>query len=215
MRTAEYWGIIGYEEALCRQKTLVRAVARGAADVLVFCEHPLTVTMGRASRKESILFSRQDLLKRGFSLCSADRGGDVTLHAPGQMVAYPVINLKASGRDIRSYLKNLEQVAIDFLQGFGIVAKGSSQGATDSEVPRGVWVGRKKIASIGIGVSQWVTFHGMALNVNNDLDAFRVIRPCGLDVRMTSVKEVLGRSLDMAAAQERFLESFSKVFGHA
>ncbi len=198
-------GCISYGDALLRQKEQVRIVAAGGADVLFVCEHPLTITLGRKTKQENIFFPEAELVRLGYSIVKADRGGDVTLHMPGQLVAYPIIGLKRNGRDIISYLHQLEQAVVDFLESFGIVAKGDDE-------RRGVWIGRDKVASIGIGVSRWVTFHGVAINVTNDLSAFRVIRPCGLNVRMTSVEATTGIKIDRALAVSRLTQSFQKVF---
>ena len=198
-------GLIEYTKALEVQKDLVRGVQAGGEDVLLLCEHPATLTLGRATRPQNILAPREELVRRGVAVAEADRGGDVTLHAPGQLVAYPVMDLKRRGRDLGAYLRKLEQASVDFLADFGIVAQGD-----DSR--RGVWAGRAKIASIGIGVSRWVTYHGVGVNVTTDLTLFRLIRPCGLDVAMTSVKELTGRAPAMADAAEGFVQHFSRIF---
>jgi lipoyl(octanoyl) transferase len=174
------WGEVSYQEAYLRQKKLVTEVAAGAQDVVILCEHPRTITLGRKTKEENLLLPRAMLEEMKFHVVAIDRGGDVTLHAPGQLVVYPIINLSRAKQGLKGYLQNLEQVAVDLLSDFGIVARGD-----DSF--RGVWVGSRKIASIGIGLSRWVTYHGLALNVTNDLSDFNVMRPCGLDVRMTSV----------------------------
>ncbi len=198
-------GCISYGDALLRQKEQVRIVATGGADTLFLCEHPLTITLGRKTKQENIFFPEAELVRLGYSIVKADRGGDVTLHMPGQLVAYPIIGLKRKGQDIISYLHQLEQAVVDFLESFGIVAKGDDE-------RRGVWIGRDKVACIGIGVSRWVTFHGVAINVTNDLSAFRVIRPCGLDVRMTSLEAATGIKIDRALAVSHLAQSFQKVF---
>lgn len=164
----------------------------------------MTLTLGRSAHRQNIIASPHELLFRGVKLISADRGGDVTLHAPGQLVAYPVMDLKTMGRDLGVYLQKLEQTCVDFLLDFGIVAQGD-------EDRRGVWVGRCKIASIGIGVSRWVTYHGVGLNVSTDLGLFRLIRPCGLDVAMTSVKKLTGQAPSMAVAAGKFADHFLRV----
>ena len=199
-------GLVAYEEAFKRQKEIVREVVSGAPDTLVLCEHPAVITWGRMSHEQNLLFSRQDLSARGIAVIPVDRGGDVTLHAPGQLVIYPIINLKRAKLGLRDYLKNLEQVAVDFLRDFDIVAQGDDN-------RRGVWVSGRKAASIGVGVSKWVTYHGMGLNVSTDLDLFRLIRPCGLDVRMTSIEALKGSAPSMTEASKRFAQHFQKVFG--
>jgi lipoate-protein ligase B len=198
-------GIIGYEEAFQLQKDYVREVKAGAEGVLLLCEHPVTLTLGRTYHQQNILTPEDELVRRGVTVVLADRGGDVTLHAPGQLVAYPILDLKTMGRDLGTYLRKLEQASVDFLLDFGIVAQGD-------DGRRGVWVGRAKIASIGIGVSHWVTYHGVALNIMTDLELFKLIRPCGLDVAMTSVKKLTGQAPSMAVAAEKFSHHCLRVF---
>lgn len=198
-------GLIEYTKALELQKDLVRGVKAGGEETLFLCEHPATLTMGRASHPQNVLAPHDELVRRGVAVVEADRGGDVTLHAPGQLVAYPILDLKTRGRDLGVYLARLEQASVDFLLDFGIVAQGDKD-------RRGVWVGRSKIASIGIGVSRWVTYHGVGLNMTTDLALFRFIRPCGLDVAMTSVKEITGQAPAMSTAAEKFTRHFLRVF---
>lgn len=198
-------GCVSYDEALLKQKAQLGVVIGGGEDVFFMCEHPLTMTLGRKAKRESVFLSEAELRELGYSVFKADRGGDVTLHMPGQLVVYPIIQLKRRGWDIISYLHKLEEAVVDFLQSFGIVAKGD-------DGRRGVWIGSHKVASIGIGVSRWVTFHGVAINVSNDLDFFRVIRPCGLDVHMTSVQAVLGVKIDQQMAMVALKRSLRKVF---
>jgi lipoate-protein ligase B len=198
-------GLMEYERGLQLQKEFVREVAAGAPGVLLLCEHPVTLTLGRTYHQQNILATHDELVSRGVAVVAADRGGDVTLHAPGQLVAYPILDLKTMGRDLGIYLRKLEQASVDFLLDFGIVAQGDDD-------RRGVWVGRSKIASIGIGISHWVTYHGVGLNIMTDLELFKLIRPCGLDVTMTSLKKLTGRSPSMAVAAEKFAYHCLRVF---
>ena len=201
----EHWGIIDYQTAWLRQKKLVAEVVSGAEDVLVICEHPCVITLGRQAHEQNLLLSRSGFQEKGVLVLNVDRGGDVTLHAPGQMVIYPIINLKRAGMGLKKYLINLEQVVVAFLAGFGIVANGD-------ENRRGVWVGNKKIASIGIGVSRWVSFHGIGLNMATDMSLFRLIRPCGLSVEMTSVSELLHKRVSVSETRNLFEEQFACTF---
>ena len=199
-------GIIDYKKAYVLQKKYVEEVLNGSDQMLIFCEHPIVVTMGRLAKEDNVLFSKDILRERGIEVVSIDRGGDVTLHTEGQLVAYPVFDLSVHGKDLRKYLYKLEQVVIDLLSDFDIVASRLS-GKT------GVWVDDKKIASIGIGVRKWVSFHGLALNVNTDLKQFSMINPCGLDVSMTSVAQVLGSNIEISKVKKGLIDHFFEQFG--
>ena len=198
-------GLIDYQEAYALQKESVDRVLRGGLQEILLCEHPAVLTLGRLANEKNLLVGPQVLLRKGIKVLPVDRGGDVTLHAPGQLVVYPILDLNCQGRDLRSYLQMLEQVAIDFLNSFDIVA---------SRFPSqtGVWVGEKKIVSIGIGVRKWISFHGLAVNVNTDLRLFSVIKPCGLNVAMTSMREIKGRVFDMVTVKARMAEYLCRTF---
>jgi lipoyl(octanoyl) transferase len=198
-------GRISYQEAYQIQKETVNRVLKGGPQTVFLCEHPAVLTLGRMAKESHLLASREDLKKQKINVISIDRGGDITLHAPGQLVVYPILDLNGVGRDLRAYLRKLEQVAIDLLDGFGIVAS-RFLGQT------GVWVDDKKIASLGIGVRRWISFHGLAININTDLNLFRLIKPCGLDVEMTSLSALKGQPLDMDEIKTRTLKSFQNVF---
>jgi lipoate-protein ligase B len=202
----EDWGLIGYLEAYQRQKDLVNRVIAGESPRLILCEHPAVLTMGRMTKPENLLWTTESIKAQGVDVISVDRGGDVTLHAPGQLVAYPIMNLSDRGRDLKVFLEELEQVVIDLLREFDILA-GSINGQ------RGVWAGKDKIASIGIGVRKWVSYHGLGLNVNTDLKLFRMIRPCGLNVDMTSMEKLKGAPVDMALVKEKIVGQFVRHFG--
>ena len=201
----EDWGLIEYTQAYERQKDLVSRVIAGENPHLIFCEHPAVLTLGRMTKLENILWSQEDIVAGGVKIVPVDRGGDITLHAPGQLVLYPILNLNEHGRDLKLFFEKLEYVVIDLLKGFDILA-GSKEGQ------RGVWVGREKIASMGIGVRKWVSYHGIGLNVNTDLKLFAMIRPCGLNVAMTSMEQLLGVPLDMADVKQKIILSFIKRF---
>jgi len=175
-------GVVPYAEALAWQRSLAQARIDGrlANDLLLLLEHPAVVTLGRNSDAAHLL-SRD-----GVEVFETERGGDVTFHGPGQLVGYPIIDLTRHKPDLHWYLRTLEQALIDALAGLGIPAE-RSRGYT------GVWTGSRKIASIGIHVKQWVTWHGFALNVTTDLSQFGRIVPCGIPgVEMTSVERELG-----------------------
>lgn len=179
-----------YGEVLELQRTLCRQRIAGEIDedVLLLVEHDPVVTLGRGTRAESLPLPRAELERRGVEVFEVERGGDVTFHGPGQLVGYPVVDLRRHREDLHWYLRRLEAGLIGGLGRLGVEA-GPNPGLT------GVWTRGRKIASIGIHVKQWVTFHGFALNVNTDLSYFDLIVPCGIrNVVMTSVAVELGRS---------------------
>jgi lipoyl(octanoyl) transferase len=195
-------GLVPYEEALAWQRRLASARIDRTLDhdVLLLLEHPPVITLGRASKGEHLL-NPQDV-----PVVEVERGGDVTFHGPGQLVGYPIIDLTAHRPDLHWYLRALEQVLIDALAQLGVAAERRA-GFT------GVWTATsRKIASIGVHVKQWVTWHGFALNVTTDLTSFGRIVPCGIDgVEMTSVERETGRG-DWDAAIEAVTHAFERVF---
>jgi lipoate-protein ligase B len=204
-------GLRSYGEALEIQRELRRRRIEGALaeDVLLLVEHPPVVTLGRGTRASSLPLAPRALERRGVEVFEVERGGDVTLHGPGQLVGYPVLDLRQHRQDLHWYLRSLEDVLIQALGGLGIEAD-RNPGRT------GVWTAGRKIASIGIHVKQWVTLHGFALNVTTDLDLFDLIVPCGIpQVVMTSVAAELLREGDpalMASVREKVVGSFCDVF---
>ena len=198
-------GLIDYERAWDLQTRKVTEVIAGAADSIFLCEHPPVLTMGRLAAENNILWPNHELAQKGVEVHKIDRGGEVTLHCPGQLVVYPILNLERFGKDLKLYLEKLQQVAIDLLQDFDIVATGLSG-------QRGVWAGERKIVSIGIGVKKWVTYHGLVVNVNSDLTLFDMIKSCGLDVRMTSIEQEKGRAVDMRDVKEKITRRFCEQF---
>jgi lipoate-protein ligase B len=176
-------------------------------DTLIIVEHPHTYTTGRAGKDANILFDDALLAKLGAKFYRTDRGGDITYHGPGQMVGYPILDLRRWSTDLHAYLRALEEVTIKTLADFGI-ASGRVAGAT------GVWVGNEKIAAIGVRVTRWVTLHGFALNIDPDLDYFRNIIPCGLHDRgVTSMAKLLNGRVELDAVRLRLLDHFSQEFG--
>ena len=187
----DYGEVLELQRTLCRQ----RMAGEIAEDILLLVEHAPVITLGRGTRAGSMPMPRVELERRGVEVFEVERGGDVTFHGPGQLVGYPIFDLRQHREDLHWYLRQLEAGLIGALGRLGISA-GTNPGLT------GVWTSGRKIASIGIHVKQWVTFHGFALNVNNDLSYFDLIVPCGIkDVVMTSVSRELGRS-DSAALWE-------------
>lgn len=198
-----YGEVLELQRRLCRQ----RMAGEIAEDLLLLVEHEPVVTLGRGTRATSLPLTVAQLEARGLEVFDVERGGDVTLHAPGQLVGYPILDLGGWRRDLHWYLRQLEEVLIRGL------------GAVDIEAERdpgrtGVWTGGRKIASIGIHVKQWVTFHGFALNVTTDLSLFDLIVPCGLSgVTMTSVaREQPALSSPWERTREAVVATFGAVF---
>ncbi|HEY56302.1 MAG TPA: lipoyl(octanoyl) transferase LipB [Dehalococcoidia bacterium] len=200
-------GQVAYREAYRLQTDLLsRRINGDIGDTLLLLEHPPTITVGKSGRVENILVSPAELAEKGIPLFFVDRGGDVTYHGPGQLVGYPIIDLKNRGKDLHQYVHNLEEAVIRTLGDFGI------RGGRDRS-HRGVWVKRREIAAIGLRVSKWVTVHGFALNIDADLAPFSLINPCGFSDRgATSMAEVLGREIAMTAVTERLMARFAEVF---
>jgi lipoate-protein ligase B len=204
-------GLRAYGETLELQRELRRRRISGelAEDVLLLVEHPPVVTLGRGSRATSLPLAPAQLERRGIEVFEVERGGDVTLHAPGQLVGYPILDLRQHREDLHWYLRSLEDALIQALGGLDIEAD-RNPGRT------GVWTAGRKIASIGIHVKQWVTLHGFALNVATDLDFFDLIVPCGIpQVVMTSVAAELIREADptlMPTVRDRVVSAFADVF---
>jgi lipoyl(octanoyl) transferase len=171
---------------------------------LLIVEHPHVVTLGRNGHHENLLAEPELLARSGIEFYETDRGGDVTYHGPGQMVGYPILDLREWKRDVHAYVRAIEQAMIDALAGFGIAA-GREAGAT------GVWTERGKIAAIGIHISRWVTSHGFALNIDTDLNYFRYIVPCGLTRPVTSMRE-LGCQARREEVVAAVVSNFGRVF---
>ena len=200
-------GQVAYREAYRLQTDLLsRRINGDIGDTLLLLEHPPTITVGKSGRVENILVSPAELAEKGIPLFFVDRGGDVTYHGPGQLVGYPIIDLKNRGKDLHQYVHNREEAVIRTLDDFGI------RGGRDRS-HRGVWVKQREIAAIGLRVSKWVTVHGFALNIDADLAPFSLINPCGFSDRgATSMAEVLGREIAMTAVTERLMARFAEVF---
>jgi lipoate-protein ligase B len=200
-------GAVSYPEALDLQMKICAAKRCGfESDVLLLLEHPPTVTLGRSARQNHLLVSEDELKSRGVGLWTADRGGDITFHGPGQLVGYPILALGAGERDVHGYMRNLEESLIRLLAGYGI------EGARDAKFT-GVWTRQGKIGAMGVHISRWVTRHGFALNVNTDLSFYSLIVPCGIVGRgVTSMQVLLSRTFDMAEVAERFVREFGRVF---
>jgi lipoate-protein ligase B len=182
-------GRVPYREAWTLQQRLVAARQEGRIpDVLLLLEHPHTYTIGRSGKSSDLRVAEDYLKALGAEICAVDRGGQTTYHGPGQLVGYPILDLRQRGRNVHAYLRGLEHALIGTLADMGIAA-----GRIEKKT--GVWVEDRKIAAIGVRFSRWVTSHGFALNVTTDLSYFAAIIPCGMpDVHMTSIAQELGRS---------------------
>lgn len=196
-------GLVEYTQALALQETLVKQRCAGeGVDTLLLLEHPPVFTLGRGADERNLL------TPRGTPVHRVSRGGEVTFHGPGQLVGYPILDLISHGRDVHAYLRRLEAVLIDVLTEYGLPAQRQPD-------LTGVWIENQKIASIGVGVRRWITYHGFALNVDPDLSYFADIVPCGIrGVRMTSMSEALGYAADMETVKIRVAERCLRRFGY-
>ena len=200
-------GEVEYEEALELQRRLAQMRILGEVeDLLLLLEHPPVITLGRGGKTDHLLADPRVLRKRGIHFVEVERGGDITYHGPGQLVGYPILDLSCHGRDTHSYLRKLEEVLIRTLKDFGIGA--------ERQIGRtGVWVGKQKIASIGVHIRRWVTWHGFALNVDTDLSDFNLIVPCGIDgVEMISLSRLNGKRITQEEVMKRIIVHFAEVF---
>lgn len=198
-------GRIGYGEAFEVQQSFVERRKRGEiSDQFLIVEHPHTITLGRNGKIEHLLAGEEALRRAGISFYPSDRGGDITYHGPGQIVGYPIVDLREWKRDVVAYVRALEEVLIGAMAEFGIGAE-RIPGCT------GVWTGGKKIAAIGVHISRWVTSHGFALNVDTDLSYFQYIVPCGLSKPVTSMAES-GSSAGRTEVTEALARHFARVF---
>ena len=202
-------GTIDYQAALDLQAQLVERRKQGLIpDQLLLLEHPPVITLGVRTRSDRshVLESEAALAAKGVGLFETGRGGDVTYHGPGQLVGYPIVDLKPDRCDVHRYVRDLEEVLIRAVDAFGVRA-GRIEGLT------GIWVGDQKLAAIGVRISRWVTSHGFALNVNTDLSHFGLIVPCGItDKGVTSLERLLGHALPMDEVAERVARQFAALF---
>lgn len=204
---AVWLGLTDYLSALELQMRICRAKKSGfKADVLLLLEHPPTITLGRNGRRQNLLASTEELEARGISLHEVDRGGDITFHGPGQLVGYPLLQLREGERDVHRLMHNLEESLIRLLERYGIQA-GRAGHLT------GVWTDEGKVAAMGIHISRWLTRHGFALNVNTDLTFYNLIIPCGIVGKgVTSMGNILSRRFDLRKVSEDYAEDFMPVF---
>jgi lipoyl(octanoyl) transferase len=202
-------GLVPYTEGLELQAGLVRQRREGEIpDTLLLLQHPHVITLGSGAHEENILLGPEERAARGIELYAAGRGGDVTYHGPGQLVGYPILDLKPDRCDLHQYLRDLEEVLILTLGDYGLSA-GRREGLT------GVWVEDRKLAAIGVRVSSgWITSHGFALNVETDLAFFDAIVPCGIrEYGVGSISGELRRHVVMREVEARVVDHFAEVFG--
>ena len=197
-----------YAEALEMQKALVEQRRDGTiSDLLLLLQHPPVITLGvRKSSRSNVTATEAQLAARGVEVHDTGRGGDVTYHGPGQIVGYPILDLRPDRCDVHRYVRDLEEVMIRVCADYGITA-GRVSGVS------GAWVGSEKIGAIGVRISRWITSHGFAFNVNTDLQDFQLIVPCGIaDRGVTSLQKLLGRALPISEVEDRFVARFAEVF---
>jgi lipoyl(octanoyl) transferase len=205
-------GLIGYAEAYALQRRVVAARKAGTIeDVLLLCQHPHVITLGRSGKRENLLASEHVLRQKGLEFHATNRGGDITYHGPGQIVGYPIVNLGAIRRDVVWYVRTLEEAMIRTTAEFGISAERVA-GKT------GIWVRagntEEKLAAIGVHISRWVTSHGFAYNVSTDLRNFELIVPCGIaDRKATSLEKLLGRHVEEKEVAPRIAKHLGELLG--
>lgn len=199
---------VPYNDAWNLQRMLVEKRKRNEfVDTLLLMEHPPVITMGRNARPENLLSTPQELQQAGIEVVESDRGGDVTFHGPGQLIGYPILNLGNIRRDVVWYVRTLEEAIIRTAQDCGVAAV---------RIPGcpGVWVNNAKVASLGIHISRWVTSHGFALNLSNDLNFFRHIIPCGIAAcPVTSFQQCLGKPLDRMEVEKHLVQHLANLLG--
>ena len=203
-------GLVPYDEGLDLQRRLVEERRAGhAPDVLLLLEHPHVITMGSSADPAHVLADSAQRASRGIDLQEAGRGGDVTYHGPGQLIVYPILDLRPDRKDLHRYLRDLEDVVLGVLNALGVRGGARREGLT------GVWLPQGKVAAVGVRVSsRWITSHGFALNCATDLSYFDSIVPCGIrDEAVTSLTAVLGREVATAQVSPLVVDSFLEVFG--
>lgn len=200
-------GEVDYERAWKLQAEMVDRRYEGKiGDTFLFLSHPPTITLGRAGKGENLLASDDELKRRGVGKYEIERGGDVTFHGPGQQIIYPIIDLRERNRDVHLFLRDLEQVIIEFLRNYdlnGVRVPGKT----------GVWVHGHKICAIGVAVRRWITFHGLALNLETDLRYFDLINPCGMPSdTVVSLQNLIERPIDKSKAFYQLVNAIELVF---
>ena len=204
---ARWLGTVRYEDGLLIQEGAIEGLRSAeAAEQLLLLEHPHVFTLGRGADSANILADQQELQSNSVEVHETGRGGDVTYHGPGQLVGYPIINLKPDRCDVHRYVRDIEEVLIRTIAEFGITGTRIA-GLT------GVWVGNEKIGAIGVRIARWITSHGFALNVNTDLSYFEMISPCGITGKgVTSLSRLVGREIELQEVAHLAAAKFAEVF---
>jgi lipoyl(octanoyl) transferase len=203
-------GLVEYEDGLAAQRLLVEARTAGLVpDTLLLLEHPRVITLGRGAKQQNLLLSKEQLAAAGFELHETDRGGDVTYHGPGQLVGYPILDLKPDRKDVRKYVGSVEELMIRLASDFGVAAERMAGRP-------GIWLpgaGPAKLGAIGVHIARWVTSHGFAFNVTTSLADFAAIVPCGIeDASVTSLQALLGRAPAMSEVEDRAIARAAEVW---
>jgi lipoate-protein ligase B len=203
----ENWGVVPYGEATDRQVAMVDRVLSGEVnDTLIFVEHPPIYTLGANFHRENLLLSDADYAERGVEIFATERGGDITYHGPGQLVIYPIFDLRRHGQDLHRWMRDLEETMMKSATAFGLEPRRFPPNT-------GVWLGNEKLAAIGVKIRRWVSFHGIALNCDNDLTPFEWIVPCGIQSHgVTSLTEATGRVVGVDEARPVVIDAFRAVF---
>ena len=204
----EDWSLIPFRDAWSRQEQYVRDIQQGIrSSTLIFCEHPAVLTIGREGGEHNVKIDPALLLMQGIEVIPINRGGDITAHNPGQLIGYPLFHLSEYREDLHWFLRSIEDIIMQVLAEYGI-ASGRVEGKT------GVWIEQeRKICAIGLHCSRWVTSHGFALNVNNELSIFDSIVPCGIhDKEVTSMSKELGIMVDMEDLKEKCRKAYLEYF---
>ena len=208
----QYADALEYQQQLFNENIKAKTESRPTKNTLLLCEHPHVITIGKNGRDENLLFSEEFLKNKNIALCKTDRGGDITYHGPGQVVAYPIFDLETLNTGLKGYIHKLEEVMIKVLEFYNI-SSSRSEGAS------GVWIDTdkpskiRKIGAIGVRSSRYITMHGFALNINTDLTCFSLINPCGFTDRgVTSMAKETGKQVSMPEIKEKIRILFNEVF---
>ena len=196
--------VLNYKDALNMQEDIRHMISiREEDNTVLLLEHPPTITFGMRVHNENLFLSKEECERRGIELIETTRGGDITFHGHGQLIIYPILNLKDFNYSIVSFIEMIEQTIISTLKKYNL-------NASTKPKYKGVWIDNKKIASIGLNVKKYISIHGAAFNINTDLSFFDLINPCGLGVETTSMEKELGRKIDIAEVKQKWIDIFKQ-----